>query len=88
MEFLTSSMGRLLIYSICVGVTIKLLIWILKRIWNIETGLWEAGALAGSVIAFLLILERNQTFRQAATEGGLILLGYFAIKLINGFFRR
>jgi hypothetical protein len=76
-------LGQVIIYAIAVGIGIKILAAAWRHFWNIETGLREGGALAGAVIAVLAVWGIEKGPRVASVSAGLIITGYFVIKLIR-----
>jgi hypothetical protein len=74
---------QLVIYAVGVGIAIKVFASAWRHFWNIETGLRESGALAGAIIAILVIWGIERGPRLAGLIAGLIIAGYFLIKLIK-----
>lgn len=76
-------LGQVVIYAVAVGIGIKVFAAAWRHFWNIETGLREGGALAGATIALLVIWGIEKGPRVASVSAGLIIAGYFLVKLLK-----
>jgi len=76
-------LGQIVIYAVAVGIGIKVFAAAWRHFWNIETGLRESGALAAATIGLLVIWGIERGPRVASLSAGLIIAGYFLIKLVK-----
>jgi hypothetical protein len=60
-----------------------LLAWLWRRLFGIQLGRFEGSALTGAVIALVVVSGLLQTWPSAVFVGGLVILGYFIVRLIG-----
>jgi len=77
---------RLVILSAVVGILIRFLAWLWNRLWEIRIGGREGGALAGATLALLIIAGLVDSPSIGAFVGGLVIVGYFLVKLTGEWF--
>lgn len=80
------SLARLLeviVYAVAVGIFIKIFATAWRYLWDIETGRGEAGALAGAIIALLVVWGIDRGPRVAPAIAALLIAGYFLVKLVK-----
>lgn len=76
--------GQLIAYGLVVGISIRILETIWRRAWNIETGPWESGALAGALVGlFVICLRMKAEPLNAGVATSIVLLVYFLGKLLK-----
>lgn len=71
-----------IVYAIAIGVLIKTLAWIVRRVCKVETRPKEAALLAGAVIGFLVAFGFALGHLYSVIVTALILVGYFVSKIV------
>lgn len=74
--------GQVIIYAIAVGVSIKIFAAVWRHFWNIDTGQREKYMLVGATVV-ILVMWGERGIRGASISAGLVISGYFVIKLIK-----
>jgi hypothetical protein len=80
-------LGLIAIYALAVGMSFRLMAILWRRLWNIEIGALEGNVLVVGIILMLItlrIIEKGPL--KASMAAGLLIAGYFVIKLIKKYF--
>jgi hypothetical protein len=88
MEHLKTNLLWLVLFSVGIGGLIRILSWLWMRIWHLNIQAREGGILAGAVIAFWIVFASRLKPSLAALQVGLIVGGYFLVKLVKHFIEK
>ncbi|HJT19787.1 MAG TPA: hypothetical protein VJ746_04925 [Nitrospira sp.] len=84
MEILSlEKLSRLIVYSIVVGLIIRLFASIWQRHFDSYIGVYERGALAGIIVGFIAFLDVEREPSMILTSVGAIIAVYFISKLVS-----
>jgi len=76
-KFLPVNFFALLIFAISAGVSIKLLSFMWKRFFNIDTGPWDVALLGGSCVGLFIFLNAIGLPRWAWGAAAFVIVGRF-----------
>ena len=74
--------GQVILYAIAIGISIRLVALAFRRFLGIDISAREGGALAGAIIAFVAVGALDIGHYVASGIAALLIVGYFAGKLI------
>lgn len=84
----TSNLLEVVIYAIGIGIAVRVLAFLWRYFWNIETSSYEGGALVGGVGAILAVWGIERGPRIAISVSATIIVAFFLSKLIRKYIDR